>query len=76
MYGVRPSSSVTVHPPLQSNNKGCRKRIMGAAEKSCDSKDRPKRLCRTCNSLGYHDSRTCPLKAQQLKQDKLPTQNQ
>lgn len=76
MYGVRPSSSVTVHPPLQSNNKGSRKRIMGAAEKSWDGKDRPKRLCRTCNSLGYHDSRTCPLKAQQLKQDKLPTQNQ
>ncbi|KAK1382818.1 hypothetical protein POM88_020553 [Heracleum sosnowskyi] len=35
-FGVRPSGASSVLPPLQSNNKGNRKRILGPAEKSCD----------------------------------------
>lgn len=46
MFGVRPSTSINVLPPLQSNNKGCRKRIIGPAERSCDGQDRPKRVCK------------------------------
>ncbi|KAK1355650.1 hypothetical protein POM88_048906 [Heracleum sosnowskyi] len=35
-FGVRPSGASSVLPPLQSNNKGSRKRILGPAEISCD----------------------------------------
>lgn len=71
IYGVRPSTSIIVHPPLQSNNKGSRKRIVGLAERSCDGKERPKRVCKTCNFKGYHDSRTCPSKGKQLEANSL-----
>ncbi|KAK1391361.1 hypothetical protein POM88_010417 [Heracleum sosnowskyi] len=71
IYGVRPSTSIIVHPPLQSNNKGCRKRIIGHAERSCDGKDRPKRVCKHCNVKAFHDSRNCPMKGEQLQVNPL-----
>ncbi|XP_074363991.1 protein FAR1-RELATED SEQUENCE 1-like [Apium graveolens] len=66
-FGVRPSGLSKVLPPLQSNNKGSRKRIAGPAELSCDGKKRKLRMCKTCNSKGYHDSRKCPSKLIQLQ---------
>ncbi|KAK1368998.1 hypothetical protein POM88_035090 [Heracleum sosnowskyi] len=71
IYGVRPSTSIIVHPPLQSNNKGCCKRIIGPAERSCDGKDRPKRVCKHCNVKAFHDSRNCPMKGEQLQVNPL-----
>lgn len=68
-FGVRPSGSSTVLPPLQSNNKGSRKRIIRAGEISRDGKKRKLRMCKACNTLGYHDSRKCPKKGQQLQQN-------
>ncbi|XP_063941446.1 protein FAR1-RELATED SEQUENCE 5-like [Daucus carota subsp. sativus] len=64
-FGVRPSTITTVHPPLQSNNKGSRKRLVGPAEKSCDGKKRKLRVCKFCMMEGYHDSRTCLKKKMQ-----------
>ncbi|XP_074346818.1 protein FAR1-RELATED SEQUENCE 5-like [Apium graveolens] len=59
----RPSGSGIILPPLQINNKGSRKRIASAAELSRDGKKRKLRICKTCNTEGYHDSRKCPTKS-------------
>lgn len=69
IFGVRPSGSTSVRPPLPSNNKGSRKRIPGPAELSCDGKKRKLKTCKSCKTLGYHDSRKCPKKGQQLQQN-------
>ncbi|KAL8106788.1 hypothetical protein AgCh_023526 [Apium graveolens] len=61
-FAVRPSGSGTVLPPLQTNNKGSRKRINSAAELGRDGKKRKLRICKTCNTEGYHDSRKYPTK--------------
>ncbi|KAK1360903.1 hypothetical protein POM88_045377 [Heracleum sosnowskyi] len=61
-FGVRPSGASSVLPPLQSNNKGSRKRILGPAEKSCDGRKRKLKNCKSCKALVFHDSRTCPQK--------------
>ncbi|KAK1402330.1 hypothetical protein POM88_001935 [Heracleum sosnowskyi] len=53
---------ITIHPPLQSNNKGSRKRIVGPAEKSADGRDRVRRMCKSCKKKSYHDSHNCPQK--------------
>ncbi|KAK1355821.1 hypothetical protein POM88_049077 [Heracleum sosnowskyi] len=45
-FGVRPSGASSVLPPLQSNNKGSRKRILGPARISCDGKKRKMKNCR------------------------------
>ncbi|KAL8098130.1 uncharacterized protein LOC141685231 [Apium graveolens] len=66
-FGVRPYGLSNVLPPLQSNNKGSRKRIACSAELSYDGKKRKLRMCKTCNSKGYHDSRKCPSKLNQLQ---------
>nr|XP_017239718.1 PREDICTED: protein FAR1-RELATED SEQUENCE 5-like [Daucus carota subsp. sativus] len=71
IFGVRPSGSSNVLPPLPSNNKGCRKRIVGGAELSRDGKKRPTRTCKFCHTLGYHDSRNCPKKL--LVNQQIPT---
>ncbi|KAK1373336.1 hypothetical protein POM88_029529 [Heracleum sosnowskyi] len=57
--GLQVVDEVTILPPNQSNNKGCRKRIIGAAEKSLGGKKRHKRKCRKCNEFAFHDSRNC-----------------
>lgn len=62
MFGPQIDEEVSVHPPNQSNNKGSRKRIIGAAEKSMGGKKRQKRECKTCKEMAYHDSRNCPTK--------------
>ncbi|KAK1358858.1 hypothetical protein POM88_043332 [Heracleum sosnowskyi] len=62
MFGVKPSAIITIKPPLQSNNKGSRKRIVGPAEKSADGRDRVRRMCKICKKKSYHDSRNCPKK--------------
>ncbi|XP_074351949.1 protein FAR1-RELATED SEQUENCE 5-like [Apium graveolens] len=62
-FGVRPSGSSTVLPLIQTNNKGSRKRIASAAELSRDGKKRKLRICKTCNTKEYHDSRKCPTKS-------------
>ncbi|KAK1387075.1 hypothetical protein POM88_015253 [Heracleum sosnowskyi] len=62
MFGVKPSAVITIKPPLQSNNKGSRKRIVGPAEKSADGRDRVRRMCKICKKKSYHDSRNCPQK--------------
>ncbi|KAK1383794.1 hypothetical protein POM88_021529 [Heracleum sosnowskyi] len=35
LLGVKPFDVITVHPPLQSNNKGSRKRILSSSEEKC-----------------------------------------
>ncbi|KAK1383070.1 hypothetical protein POM88_020805 [Heracleum sosnowskyi] len=62
MFGVKLSAVITTHPPLQSNNKGSRKRIVGPAEKSVDGRDRVRIMCKICKKKSYHDSRNCPQK--------------
>ncbi|KAK1399962.1 hypothetical protein POM88_009825 [Heracleum sosnowskyi] len=57
--GLQVVDEVTILPPNRSNNKGCRKRIIGAAEKSLGGKKRHKRKCRKCNEFAFHDSRNC-----------------
>ncbi|KAK1359958.1 hypothetical protein POM88_044432 [Heracleum sosnowskyi] len=57
--GLKVVEEVTILPPNQSNNKGCRKRIIGAAEKSLGGKKRQKRKCRKCKKFAFHDSRNC-----------------
>ncbi|KAK1360235.1 hypothetical protein POM88_044709 [Heracleum sosnowskyi] len=57
--GLKVVEEVTILPPNQSNNKGCRKRIIGAAEKSLGGKKRQKRKCRKCKEFAFHDSRNC-----------------
>lgn len=57
--GLQATEEVTIQPPNQSNNKGCRKRIIGAAEKSIGGKKRQKRKCRKCKQFAFHDSRNC-----------------
>ncbi|KAK1402004.1 hypothetical protein POM88_001609 [Heracleum sosnowskyi] len=44
LLGVKPSDVITVHPPLQSNNKGSRKRILSSVEKSIDGHKRVLRV--------------------------------
>lgn len=58
--GTHVVDEITILPPNQSNNKGSRKRIVGAAEKSLGGKKRQKRKCRKCKKLVWHDSRNCP----------------
>ncbi|KAK1368374.1 hypothetical protein POM88_034466 [Heracleum sosnowskyi] len=70
-FGVRPSGASSVLPPLQSNNKGSRKRILGPAEISCDGKKRKMKNCRNCKALAFHDSRNCPQKGKQVQQNSL-----
>ncbi|KAK1396793.1 hypothetical protein POM88_006656 [Heracleum sosnowskyi] len=70
-FGVRPSGASSVLPPLQSNNKGSRKRILGPPEISCDGKKRKMKNCRNCKELVFRDSRNCPLKGTQLQQNSL-----
>ncbi|KAK1364538.1 hypothetical protein POM88_040099 [Heracleum sosnowskyi] len=70
-FGVRPSGASSVLPPLQSNNKGSRKRIVGPAEISCDGKKRKIKNSKSFKTLGFHDSRTCPQKGKQLQQNSL-----
>lgn len=53
---------ITILPPNQSNNKGCRKRIVGAAEKNVCGTKRQMRMCKACHTLAFHDSRNCPTK--------------
>lgn len=65
LLGSKVVEEVSVLPPLQSNNKGCRKRIVGSAEKLLNGKKRQTRECKTCGELAYHDSRNCPTKTGQ-----------
>ncbi|KAK1396711.1 hypothetical protein POM88_006574 [Heracleum sosnowskyi] len=57
--GLKVVEEVTILPPNQSNKKGCRKRIIGAAEKSLGGKKWQKRKCRKCKKFAFHDSRNC-----------------
>ncbi|KAK1356828.1 hypothetical protein POM88_050084 [Heracleum sosnowskyi] len=71
IFGFRPSGASSVLPPLQSNKKGSRKRILGPVEKSCDGRKKKLKNCKSCKALVFHDSRTCPQKGKQLQQNSL-----
>nr|XP_017250802.1 PREDICTED: protein FAR1-RELATED SEQUENCE 5-like [Daucus carota subsp. sativus] len=62
LIGSKIVEDITVLPPNQSNNKGCRKRMVNPAEKSLGGKKRTMRQCQFCNTQAYHDSRNCPEK--------------
>ncbi|XP_063941213.1 protein FAR1-RELATED SEQUENCE 2-like [Daucus carota subsp. sativus] len=62
LIGSKIVEDVTVLPPNQSNNKGCRKRMVNPAEKSLGGKKRTIRQYQFCNTQAYHDSRNCPEK--------------
>ncbi|VFQ73603.1 unnamed protein product [Cuscuta campestris] len=60
-YGIASPSEVRVLPPEKVHNKGSGKRIKSAKELAIEQSKKHKRLCRTCNQTGFHDSRNCPL---------------
>ncbi|XP_024990644.1 protein FAR1-RELATED SEQUENCE 5-like [Cynara cardunculus var. scolymus] len=61
---VTEPESVDVLPPTGVRNKGCGtgKRLVGMSERVSMNAKKPKRLCRTCDKMGWHDSRSCPMK--------------
>ncbi|KVF45359.1 Zinc finger, SWIM-type [Cynara cardunculus var. scolymus] len=61
---VTEPESVDVLPPTGVRNKGCgtEKRLVGVSERVSMNAKKPKRLCRTCDKMGWHDSRNCPMK--------------
>lgn len=60
--GSKVVEDITILPLNQSNNKGSRKRIVGAAEKIIGGNKRVKRKCKACHEMTFHDSRNCPSK--------------
>lgn len=60
--GSKVVEEITILPPNQSNNKGSRKRILGAAEKSVVVNKRVKRKCKAFHEMAFHDSRNSPSK--------------
>lgn len=73
LLGSKAVDNVTVFPPNQGNNKGCRKRLISSAEKTSGSNKRQKRACKFCGQQAFHDSRNCPVKTGQNTQ--LPCHN-
>ncbi|XP_024959811.1 protein FAR1-RELATED SEQUENCE 5-like [Cynara cardunculus var. scolymus] len=61
---VTEPESVDVLPPTGVRNKGCGtgKRLVGVSERVSMNAKKQKRLCRTCDKMGWHDSRNCPMK--------------
>lgn len=62
LIGSKIVEDITILPPNQSNNKGCRKRLLNPTEKSLGGKKRTERVCKLCNKPAFHDSRNCPNK--------------
>jgi hypothetical protein len=52
---------VGLRPPQGIRNKGCgtNRRLIGPGEKAVVNAKKAPRYCRTCNELGYHDTRNC-----------------
>ncbi|XP_024990705.1 uncharacterized protein LOC112524992 [Cynara cardunculus var. scolymus] len=59
---VSEPESVDMLPPTGIRNRGCGtgKRLVGMSERASINAKKPKRLCRTCEKMGWHDSRNCP----------------
>ncbi|KVH96789.1 hypothetical protein Ccrd_001123 [Cynara cardunculus var. scolymus] len=66
---VSEPESVDVLPPTEIRNKGCGtgKRLVGMSERISMNAKKPKRLCRTCDKMGWHDSRNCPSQGDSTK---------
>lgn len=62
MFGPKIVEDVSIYLSNQRNNRGCRKRIIGAAEKSLGGKRTQKGECKTYKELAFHDSRNRPTK--------------
>ncbi|XP_024964723.1 uncharacterized protein LOC112505009 [Cynara cardunculus var. scolymus] len=62
---VSEPESVDFLPLTGICNKGCEttKRLVGMSERASVNAKKPKRLCRTCEKMGWHDSRNCPSKS-------------
>ncbi|XP_057800171.1 protein FAR1-RELATED SEQUENCE 5-like [Salvia miltiorrhiza] len=58
-YGSSLPSVVTVFPPDVAKTKGSCSRKKSRLEAEAKRAQKPKRLCKKCNTLGYHDSRNC-----------------
>ncbi|KVH99535.1 hypothetical protein Ccrd_022228 [Cynara cardunculus var. scolymus] len=67
----RLGDEITVDVPILTGirNKGCGtgKRLVGMSERVSMNAKKPKRLCRTCEKMGWHDSRNCPSKGDSMK---------
>ena len=71
LLGVTEPEEVTIHLPTGIRNKGTGrdKRYVSKSEIASAQSNKPMRMCRNCNKLGYHDSRNCPLKKKAQDQD-------
>jgi hypothetical protein len=74
--GCNIPNQVTIHPPNDVRSVGRSKRIKRGKEingevqkkKKKEAKAKIARMCKTCNTLGFHDSRKCPRKNVQGKE--------
>ena len=74
--GCNIPTQVNIHPPNDVRSVGRSKRIKRGKEMNGEGQKRKKkeakaklaRMCRTCNQIGFHDTRTCPSKNVQAQE--------
>ncbi|KAK9756055.1 hypothetical protein RND81_01G070200 [Saponaria officinalis] len=59
LIGCSAPDEVKILPPRYSKNKGSGKRIVTSKNKAIEKAKKPKRRCRNCKRMAYHDSRNC-----------------
>ena len=67
LLGPNSSSTMEIHNPIQSKNKGKRQRIVNEKEQNIEQSKKNKRKCKTCGEFDYHDSRNCPTRRTSLQ---------
>ncbi|CAA0827186.1 Unknown protein [Striga hermonthica] len=60
--GMSAPSEVSIHPPTQSKNKGSGRRMKTNKEKSIETSNKKRRICKSCGERAGHNARTCAKK--------------
>ncbi|CAA0805902.1 Protein FAR1-RELATED SEQUENCE 1 [Striga hermonthica] len=60
--GMSAPSEVSIHSPTQSKNKGSGRRMKTNKEKSIETSNKKRRICKLCGGRAGHNARTCPKK--------------